>query len=96
MTTFLAVLGVDRPLSSLMQLLLPLFFITLMTCTLAFSGGVQSSHTGTVILPSLLIYFFQTLHWFTDLLAVVFRIILGLNTTGSCITQPALQQALTF
>ncbi|CAK9208556.1 unnamed protein product [Sphagnum troendelagicum] len=64
MTTFLAVVGVNRRLSSLMQLLLPLFFITLMTCTLAFSGGVQSSQK-------------------------------GFNTTGSCITQPALQQALT-
>jgi hypothetical protein len=65
MTTFLAVVGVNRRLSSLMQLLLPLFFITLMTCTLAFSGGVQSSQTGPVILPSLLINLFRTLHWFT-------------------------------
>jgi hypothetical protein len=65
MTTFLAVLGVNRRLSSLMQLLLPLFFITLMTCALAFSGGVQSSQTGPVILPSFLIYLFRTLHWFT-------------------------------
>jgi hypothetical protein len=30
------------------------------------------------------------------LLGVIFSIILGLNTTGSCITRPALQQALTF
>jgi hypothetical protein len=49
MTTFLAVVGVNRRISSLMQLLLPLFFITLMTCTLAFSGGVQSSQKGPVI-----------------------------------------------
>ncbi|KAH9543182.1 hypothetical protein CY35_13G049800 [Sphagnum magellanicum] len=50
MTTFLAVLGVNRRLSSLMQLLLPLFFITLMTCALAFSGGVQSSQTVFLVL----------------------------------------------
>jgi hypothetical protein len=49
MTTLLAVVGVNRRLSSLMQLLLPIFFITLMTCTLAFSGGVQSSQKGPVI-----------------------------------------------